>query len=301
MEEMAMPKPISRPKADILLSRLRPLNERKVSRRSFQRLVASIRAVGLIQPLCVYKEGEDYVILDGYLRYLALKELGIQVAPCLIYKTKEAYSFDKMVNPLSPIQENRMIRKALEVMDEKTIAKALGMASLRDRRNRTLLSRLAPELAKEFDAGRITASCGQHLTFVKPERQVEILKEMVKAGDFTPAFARAMVVHTPVRLRERLGPKRKSPWSHEATKQQLVDRFVEVQQRFDFFSRLYHHYVMDLLKLCIYARKLLINEKVRAVLDAKQPDVVKLFNSIIFEVGESRMNAAMAEMECGKQ
>jgi hypothetical protein len=39
-------------------------------------------------------------------------------------------SFDKMLNNLPSVQKNRMIRKALETLDEKPIARALGVASL---------------------------------------------------------------------------------------------------------------------------------------------------------------------------
>ena len=38
---------------DIPLIRLRPLRERKVSKREFNRILASIKAVGLIEPLVV--------------------------------------------------------------------------------------------------------------------------------------------------------------------------------------------------------------------------------------------------------
>jgi len=44
---------------DVPLVRLRPLRERKVSKREFNRILGSIKAVGLIEPLVVYPEGDD--------------------------------------------------------------------------------------------------------------------------------------------------------------------------------------------------------------------------------------------------
>jgi ParB-like chromosome segregation protein Spo0J len=35
--------------------------------------------------LSVYAEGGDYVIIDGYLRFLACKELRIESFPCNVY------------------------------------------------------------------------------------------------------------------------------------------------------------------------------------------------------------------------
>ena len=272
---------------DIPVIKLQPLNERKPLEQSFKRLIASIRAVGLIEPLCVYKEGDHFMILDGYLRYLACTELGIDVLPCLVYKTKEAYSFNKMVNRLSPIQENKMLRKSLEILDEKTICRALGLGSLAERMKKALLSKLAPEAVKEWDSGRINKSCAVSLAFVKPERQIVILKDMAKAGDFTPAFARAMVIRTPARLRAKFSPNSKNPWDQEDKKQELLKRLNEVEQRFDFYSGLYRQYVADLLKLCVYVRKLVSNERVREFMENKYPDVLKAFNTILFEAGEA--------------
>jgi len=57
---------------------------RKVNAKYRRRIEASIRAVGLIEPLVVYPVGDQYEILDGYLRYIILLELGVDTVPCLI-------------------------------------------------------------------------------------------------------------------------------------------------------------------------------------------------------------------------
>ena len=95
---------------DVPIVKLMPLRERKVSQKGYKKLVASIKAVGLIEPLCVYPENGHFVILDGYIRYKACLDLGIEVLPCWLYENKEAYTFNKMVSRLSPIQETRMLR-----------------------------------------------------------------------------------------------------------------------------------------------------------------------------------------------
>jgi len=102
---------------DIPLIRLRPLRERKVSKREFNRILGSIKAVGLIEPLVVYPEGDDYVILDGVQRYRALLELGVEVAPCILGRQREAFTGNRMVNRVSPVQEHRMIEKSLEEVE----------------------------------------------------------------------------------------------------------------------------------------------------------------------------------------
>lgn len=50
------------------------------------RLVMSIKALGIKQPLAVTQVGEnDFVLCDGHRRYRCAKELGLETVPCLIY------------------------------------------------------------------------------------------------------------------------------------------------------------------------------------------------------------------------
>jgi len=119
---------------DIPIEKLIPLNERTINlktNRGFNKIVSSITTIGLIEPLCVYRENGHYVILDGFLRFKACQQLGIQKIPCIAYPTKEAYTFNRMVNRLSPYQESRMLRKSLESIAPSTIEQVLGLKSLK--------------------------------------------------------------------------------------------------------------------------------------------------------------------------
>ena len=160
---------------DVPIITLRPLRERKVSKREYERILASIKAIGLIEPLVVYPDGESFLILDGTQRYRALLELGVEIVPCILGKRREAFTGNRMVNRVSPVQENRMIEKSLEELDEQTIAAALGLSGLGHRMKKTLLKQLHPDVAAAFDQGKINRTCALELTHVKPPRQKEIL------------------------------------------------------------------------------------------------------------------------------
>ena len=56
-------------------------------------------------------------------------ELGVEVVPCILGKQREAFTGNRMVNRVSPVQENRMIQKSLAELDEQTIAKVLGVSN----------------------------------------------------------------------------------------------------------------------------------------------------------------------------
>ena len=84
--------------------------------RKFRQIVSSIREVGLIEPLSVIKPDPNspgFLLLDGNLRVLALKELGHDTAPCLIAKDFETYTYNHRINRLSTVQEHYMLRRAI--------------------------------------------------------------------------------------------------------------------------------------------------------------------------------------------
>ena len=67
-----------------------------MSSRKFAQIKASIQEVGLIEPLSVAKPDiykDDYLLLDGHMRVLALRELGESEAACLIATDDETYTY----------------------------------------------------------------------------------------------------------------------------------------------------------------------------------------------------------------
>ena len=268
---------------DVSMLRIRPLRERKISSREYGRILASIKAIGLIEPLIVYAENDDYVILDGVQRYKALLELGVEVAPCIVGKQREAFTGNRMVNRVSPLQEHRMIEKSLEELDEQTIAAALGIQGITYRLKKTLLKQLHPDAVAAFDQGKLTRACARELTHVKPARQKEILAAMEGYKDFGVAFAKTQILKTPIPLRE--GRSRKSgPWDKTVQRKgELLKKLTDAEQKHDFYSRLYKQYTIDLLRLAIFARSILTNARVRSHLEQSYPHIVVQFESIIAE------------------
>ncbi|MBA4019766.1 MAG: hypothetical protein C0483_21585 [Pirellula sp.] len=266
---------------DIPIARLRPLRERDVTSREYSRILASIKAIGLIEPLVVYEEDDGFVILDGVQRHKALIELGVAIVPCIFGQDREAFTGNRMVNRVSPVQEHRMIEKSLEELDEKSIASALGIQGITYRRKKNLLKNLHADVAVAFDAGRITRACARELTHVKPDRQKVILSAMEGYNDFGLAFARTQILKTPAALREG-GPRRKGPWDKSARKRgELLKKLAEAEQKHDFYARLYKQYTIDILRLAIFGRSLITSPRIRPYLDAKHPRIVEQFEAII--------------------
>lgn len=283
-----MTKPFQVDGIDIPLSALKPLRERPnlntEKHKGHRRILSSIQRIGLIEPLCVYKEDGGYIILDGYLRWLACGELGYETVPCILYKDKEAYTFNRMVNNLSGFQEMKMMRKSLESLDEKTIADTFGMKSIRYRLAPTLVERLHPSVAQAFEKDMLGKTTAMEMSCVKPPRQAEMLKEMKRVNDFTPAFIRALVLKTPPEQRiPNRNPRRNSAKLDREKRLALVDRLEEAEKQHDFYTKLYRQYSADLLKMSLYVRKVITTPKIREYLEQHHSSALGEMDAIVME------------------
>ena len=100
------------PLAKILPSRvLAPEIKERVK---YKRIVASVLQLGLIEPLVVSRQqGDSYLLLDGHIRFEALREQHEVEARCIVAEDDEAFTYNKRVNRLATIQEHYMIVRAL--------------------------------------------------------------------------------------------------------------------------------------------------------------------------------------------
>lgn len=268
---------------DVPIVKLTPLRERKVSPKSYRKLKANLMAVGLIEPLCVCKEDDTYYILDGFIRYQIFLEMGVESVPCIVMGRKDIYTPNRQVNNLSSKEEVKMLRRALQNLDEETIAKAFGMESISSRLNTGMLKELHPNVVAALQNEKLQQQTARELTFVTQKRQAEILTLMEKSGDCSLAFAKTQILKTPPAQRTK-NKKRSNPWDTNIKKKRnLVKKLAEVEKHYDFYSTLYRTYVGDLLKLAIYVRQIVNRPKLLKYLDENNPDAVRLFNEVLAE------------------
>ena len=137
------------------LTALRPIRQVKSGDSAFGKyraILASIRQVGVIEPLIVYPEKgvpASYFLLDGHMRLKALQELKRTEAVCLISKDNDVLTYNTKVNRLSVIQEHAMIRRALDLgVTTEQIAQALDIDLGQVRGKATLLDGIHPEVVE---------------------------------------------------------------------------------------------------------------------------------------------------------
>src|SRR5436305_14206687 len=81
----------------------------------YEMITASACEVGIVEPLIVYpQKGEVHLLLDGHVRLEVLRDLGTADVTCLVSTDDENCTYNHRVSRIAPIQENRMILKAIE-------------------------------------------------------------------------------------------------------------------------------------------------------------------------------------------
>lgn len=268
---------------DLPLVAIIPVRKRTVTKRGYEKLKANIQALGLIDPLCVCRDGEKYYLLDGYIRYQILLELGVDEAPCLVLDRRDFYTPNRQVNHLSRIAEAQMIRRALGKVDEKTIARHFAIKSLRAR-TYDRAKDFHPDVAAALESGELPRACARELAFVVPSRQAELLDIMRQAGDKSPAFVKTQIIKTPPNQRAKRRGRAKTPWERESKhKDGLADRLAEVNRHFAFFKELFDTYYADLMRLVIHVRDLLEDPALNEWLKENEPSTHRLFQDTVAE------------------
>lgn len=232
--------------------------------KKFLKVVASVRAVGVIEPLIVFPTDDGkYVLLDGHVRVLAAQKLKLSSLPCLVAKDDESFTYNRRINRLATIQEHLMIKKALaRGLSEEKLAEALDVEVRSIKRTVNLLDGIcqeAIELLKDFEFSfRVT----EFLRQMKPARQLEVVELMVAANQVTSSYCRAFLMTTP---REQLVEKKKSTIKAALSVESIMRIERELNNVFSRYKMIEQTYGQDTLTLVLlrgYICKLLENETV---------------------------------------
>lgn len=169
--------------------------------KKYAQVVSSIKAIGLVEaPVVIPAPGNcgQYYLLDGHLRIEILKQLSVKSVECLIATDEDTYTYNKRVNRLPPVQEHRMIVRAIERgVSPAQIADALGLEVRTIRRRSRLLDGINPDAAEMLKDTNCPAVVFDLLRRMSALRQVEAADLMTGQNNFTAMFARALLAATP--------------------------------------------------------------------------------------------------------
>jgi len=254
--------------------------------RKFRQIVASIKSVGLIEPLSVSPrdaQSGKHLLLDGHTRLAALMELGYVDAPCLIATDDESYTYNNRINRLTSIQEHLMIRRAVTqgVVTPARLAEALDVEVKHITRKLNLLDGICPEAVELLKDQQFSFHLSAVLRKMKPTRQVECVELMLSANSLTTAFAKALLAATSTHL---LVSETRPKKMDGVTAEQMMKMEQEMGNLHEQFKLVEQSYSQDMLNLVLargYLGKLMGNEAVFRFLSQKHPDMLTEFGGIV--------------------
>jgi G3E family GTPase len=177
-----------------------PLKQLKFSMKSsqkYQQVLSSVREVGIIEPLIVFPQNGNYLLLDGHIRLEVLKHLGETQVRCLVANDDETYTYNKRVNRMATIQEHAMILKATRNgVPEERIAKVLRVDVASIRQKRDLLNGICKEAAEILKNRRVSLGAFTFLRKMKPMRQIEVAELMLATSNCSVPYVKALFAAT---------------------------------------------------------------------------------------------------------
>lgn len=290
------PTPVQLPIARLMPSKVLP--KALTEQEKYRRLAASIREVGIIEPVMVapLKDGKGknrellpapttYTILDGHVRVRVLQELGQSSAPCLIASDDEGYTYNRHVNGLSTIQEHFMIIKALGSVSEERLARAFAMDVRRLREKRDLLNGICPEAVDLLKDKAISGKALRHFKQVKPLRQIEMAELMTATGNYSESYAQALYLGTTKNQLLETGKEKAAEGLSASDIARMEKEMETVEQDFALVKEAYGDSNLHLVVVRSYLARLLDNARIVRYLSQQHPEYLAEFQKIVEMTG----------------
>lgn len=254
------------------------------SSKKYQQITASIREVGLVEPPVVARDPANpgtFLLLDGHVRIEVLKDLGIEQVECLVSTDDEAFTYNKRISRLSPVQEHKMIRRAIERgVPEEKIAKALDINTQSVRRKVRMLDGICDETVAILKDKPCPMAVFEILRKMKPLRQIEAAELLVNANNYSVAYASAILAGTPqTQLVEGSKAKRIKGITPEAMAR-MESELARLQESITSIQETYGQDHLHLTVVKGYLAKLLGNARVVRYLMQHRPEFLTEFQAI---------------------
>ncbi len=288
MEERQIPKAFELKGVTIAIDRFLPtkkLPPNVQKSHKYKEAEVSIREIGIIEPPVVSHKKDMsgyYLLLDGHMRVQILKSLGHTEVFCLLSTDDEAFTYNKMVNRISPIQEHYMMMKAIDRgVSEETLARHLGLDIGRIKEKRNLLNGICNEAVDMLKTRNIPASTFKIIKKVKPTRQIHIAELMVGANNYSSTYAKAMLSLTPP---DQMQTPRKAKKEESLSPEQIASMETELMHLESEYRLAAQSLGADVLIMVVYRGYLshiLENTEVSEYLTQHYPEICKEFQNIV--------------------
>ncbi|MEM5405112.1 plasmid partitioning protein RepB C-terminal domain-containing protein [Paraburkholderia unamae] len=290
MNDRRMPRPVSmgfeRRCLKLELASLRPgktIASNVLKSDKYAQIVASIRAIGLVEPIVVKQhpaEAGAWLIIDGHLRVEALRSGGVEWTECLVALDDESFTYNRHFNGMAAVQEHRMIVRALDSgVPAEDLAAALGKSVETIKARFRLLNGICDEAASILSDKQCALSVFDVLRKMKPFRQIDAATRMVDFGNYSVKFALAMLEATPEDQRvEDTGRAKRSNWSEVNAR--LEREVAALQEETRLYDQNYGRDTLQLMMITTYLQGLLTDAPIVLWLSENRRDYLTEFKKI---------------------
>jgi len=266
----------------------RPLTSSLKNSRVYLQIKASVKEIGLIEPLVVFAQNnKGFLLLDGHLRLAILKELGAAEVKSLVATDEDGYTYNKRVNYIPPVAQHLMLLQALNRgVSEQRIAAALNVNIYAVRQKAQMLDGICDEVVELLRDRKMSPALFQVLRKMKPAIQIATAELMILRNDLSVAFAKTRLALTPPDLlNSSLTGKRKQKANAAAAQMQLEDDTEMLVRNLKAIEASYGTDILTLTVSRAYVEQVLACQKVVRYLERNHGELLGTLQSLASETG----------------
>jgi len=204
------------------------------------------------------------------------------VVECIIASDDECYTYNARVSRVSPIQEHRMIHKAVEKgVPPERIAAALNIPVRVVKAYMNLLVGIHTEVADLLKDKQIAPGTLRKLRGVTGVRQIEIAELMVAADNYSLGYVEALILGTPKDQLNGVEKPRKPKGMLPEDLGRLKQEMATLERDLKAIEAGYGDNVLNLTLARAYVRKLLTNPAVASFLSTHYADIFAEFTALV--------------------
>ncbi len=263
---------------------VRQITEAQKKAGRYETILASIPVVGLVEPLVVFpQKGQPgkFTLVNGHMRYYAMKELEITSADCLVAEDDEGFTYNARISRLPAIQEHKMIVKAVKNgASLERIAAALNISPRLVQASMNLLNGINDEAVDLLKDKPISPQALRMMKKVTGERQTEMARMMIEANNYHAGYVEGLVLGTRKEfLAESNMPKKKKGMTAEAIAK-MEQEMETLESGMKAITENYKENMFTLQTAHTYIKALLKNTRVAKYLKSKHAEINTEFENM---------------------
>jgi hypothetical protein len=252
----------------------------------FKQIFASVREIGLIESLVVYPQDEKgFLLLDGHLRFEALKILGVDETNCILSTDDEAYTYNKRVNHIPPVAQHFMLMEALKSgVGEERIAATLNVDLAVVRKRVRMLEGICPEVVEMLRDKKMSLELFPVLRKMKAIGQIATVELMVLRNDYSLSFAKTRLAISPPALLCGGSRTRQLKANADAADILLGEDTDGLIQNLQAIEETYGADILTLTVICAYLKRLFTETSITRYLDQNHPGTTETLKTIVTDI-----------------